>query len=355
MNALLICFLLVLPFYMLLWLIAAKAKETGDSVEPISVVIPFRNEERNLENLKACIERLKILPKDEVILVNDLSSDGGELLLQDLPEYCILISIPQGNIGSKKEALKLGIENAKNNWILTTDADCEFNSSWLYAWRKEINNGNDLICGPVNIVSSHFSLLYMLTSSEHLALQIFTKASILKNVPMLSNGANLMFNKNTWESIGGYQSHAHLASGDDVLLMRDMIHSSKNISYAYSDNCIVSTKSTTNIHTWLNQRLRWMSKSSHLVGFNVKIHASLIILWIFSFPLGLLYFQYTYLLILIPEFLILRYSAPYKLSYFEYLFWPVFRLFYPPIILALFVIKLFYKPIWKGRPIRAEA
>lgn len=359
MNVLLFCLFLLVPSYLQLWLFWAAAKASkapiSDTKTPISVVIPFRNEADNLESLLACLKQLVIIPNDEVILVNDQSDDGGENFLQNLPDFVKCLTIPEGTISSKKEALKLGIDAAKNQWILTSDADCVFMPSWLNSWRSELDQTSDLICGPVKLKTSGVSLLNSIAGPEHLALQIITKSAILHNVAMLGNGANLMYRKASWMDVGGYASHAHLASGDDVLLMRDMKKASKSIAYASSVNCAVTTNAASTFGAWLNQHLRWMSKSSHLAGMNAKLHAILLLIWMVTFLPALYYYQLPYLLVLIPELVILRVCSPFRVDVFNYIVWPVFRLVYPCIVLILFILNFFYHPRWKGRAVHAEA
>ena len=100
-----------------------------------SVVIPFRNEAENLPNLLESIAALKY-PKElvEFILVDDDSSDNSVSIIDDFLNNRMTIRVINNKRTSnspKKDAITTAISIAKNNWIVTTDADCIVPENWL--------------------------------------------------------------------------------------------------------------------------------------------------------------------------------------------------------------------------------
>ncbi|MCL4279634.1 MAG: glycosyltransferase, partial [Ignavibacteriaceae bacterium] len=100
--------------------------------EFVSVIIPFRNESENiLASLKSIESQLYPIEKFEVIYVNDSSEDNSmEILKENIKKINIkIISVPnEYSINAhKKRAVRFGIENAKGDIIVTTDADCIHN------------------------------------------------------------------------------------------------------------------------------------------------------------------------------------------------------------------------------------
>jgi chlorobactene glucosyltransferase len=93
----------------------------------ISVIVPIRNEEENVER---CITSLmnQNYPSYEVIAVDDLSTDNTPSILEDLlDKYSNLRVIrgfpkPEGWVG-KTHALWQGFRVAEGNWLLFIDAD----------------------------------------------------------------------------------------------------------------------------------------------------------------------------------------------------------------------------------------
>ncbi|RYD83643.1 MAG: glycosyltransferase, partial [Sphingobacteriales bacterium] len=100
-----------------------------------SIIIPARNEENNIVN---CVEDIINQQFDkscfEIIVVDDFSEDltfeKVNSFKKNHPEINLHIiqlekMLPAGNHNSyKKLAIAEGIKTSKNEWIITTDADC---------------------------------------------------------------------------------------------------------------------------------------------------------------------------------------------------------------------------------------
>ena len=89
----------------------------------ISIVIPIKNEAKNLDNLVKTIDSLK-LKNYQIIFVDDNSQDGTKKILKKLSNsYQIKYFIRKGQTGYGS-ALRLGLEKARNSDIvITTDGD----------------------------------------------------------------------------------------------------------------------------------------------------------------------------------------------------------------------------------------
>ncbi len=103
----------------------------------VSIVIPARNEERNLEQALESVLALDY-PDLEIIVVNDRSTDGTGEILEKMakrdPRLTVvpIASLPAGWIG-KPYALHMGAQHAQGEFILFTDADIVFHP---FALRK---------------------------------------------------------------------------------------------------------------------------------------------------------------------------------------------------------------------------
>lgn len=105
-----------------------KCEDTDDQIT-FSIVIPFRNEAPNLPDLLKSLSRLNYDKLFfEVILVNDESSDSFEHIIDSYKELetlnLRLINNFRKSNSPKKDAIDVAILKAKNEWIITTDADC---------------------------------------------------------------------------------------------------------------------------------------------------------------------------------------------------------------------------------------
>src|SRR6478609_12149016 len=117
-------------FLFVILLIAGWRKSSDRSIDQhrfyfLSVVIPFRNEEKNLPTLIDSLKKLNY-PKDrfEILLIDDHSTDQSgavaKLLTGDFPNVKILVASSEG----KKSAITQGIRESAGDIIVTTDADC---------------------------------------------------------------------------------------------------------------------------------------------------------------------------------------------------------------------------------------
>ena len=101
----------------------------------LSVVIPAGTEAASLESAVATLSQ-QDYPELEIILVDDRSTDGtGELIdrlaRQDPRIRTVHVeTLPQGWLG-KVHALHRGVEQARGDWLLFTDADVHFAAGTL--------------------------------------------------------------------------------------------------------------------------------------------------------------------------------------------------------------------------------
>lgn len=355
MSVVIFIFCLIVPFYLASWLLFTSKKENttlSEASTGISMIIPFRNENKNLPILLKCLSNLKLESNDEVLLVNDQSDDLDLHLFCDLPCGIRLINIDKDVLSSKKKALTKGISQSKNDWILTVDADCKFDDSYLLNKKKFANHKVDMVVAPVDGHFNNKSFWKLIAYIELIVLQTITKAGINSNILVLANGANLMFKKSSWMKVGGYRTHMNISSGDDVLLLQAFKEQKMNITYQHSLNAGFSTLLEDSCSGWINQRIRWASKSSHVAGLKEGFITLSLLIWMFNFIPGVLWFSPFYLLVLIVEFLLLKLTCPLPIKLNTIFTWPIFRVIYPFLVVLVFFASVVVKnPKWKGRPV----
>ena len=106
-----------------------------------SIVVPFKDEAENLPDLFESLSQLNY-PKHlfEILLINDSSEDNSVTIAEGFIALSQLnVTLLHSNHEStspKKEAITKAISLVKNEWIITTDADCTFNPNRL----KTYNN-----------------------------------------------------------------------------------------------------------------------------------------------------------------------------------------------------------------------
>ncbi|NCX96771.1 MAG: glycosyltransferase, partial [Chitinophagia bacterium] len=127
-------YMLLIAFYFKGWQEQAEYIVPANYIPqtPISIIIPARNEQKNID---ACIDSIlaQRYPQDlyEIIVVNDHSEDDTAAIVKHYNDSRITLleledHLPIGKQinAYKKEALAAGIAQAKHPLIITTDADC---------------------------------------------------------------------------------------------------------------------------------------------------------------------------------------------------------------------------------------
>lgn len=354
-------------FFSIGWVIVGfikikKQKNEGGNKETkkISIVIPVRNEERNIIG---CLESLKNqnygVSDFEVIIVNDHSIDNTQKLINDFIEAnelnISLLSLIDKT--SKKEALKHGIEKTNHKIIATTDADCTLPEDWLKQISIQFDNDIDMLLGPI-IFKKKNGFLSGLQTLDMLAIQGMEFGAMYFKSPILNNAANLSYLKKSFNEAGGLDEF-NTPSGDDVFLLEKFKLNDKKIKGLLTRGFIVETEVESTFSSFLNQRLRWASKSKYysdklLIFFSgIVLFQSISLMFIyFSIPLVE---KYSIILIILLfckwliDFILLFLVA----SFFErknalFYFIPV-QLIYPIYIVVIWIASMTMKFEWKGR------
>ncbi len=245
------------------------------SKSEISVVVACRNETGNLPTLLEAL-RNQSLKSFQLILIDDHSTDSTfEIMKQAEKEFGDILVLKSTNYG-KKQALKLGIENAKNDLIVTTDADCAPTPRWLETIIQfQEQTKSDLIIGPVAIQPAH-TLFEKMQQLEFLSLVSSGAGAAGIRQAIMCNGANLAFQKQTWlDNYNKLQTKSN--SGDDVFLLHALKKQYGNINFLKSKQAIVSTKACETRQSFIEQRRRWASKALLYTDFATIVVAIIVL------------------------------------------------------------------------------
>lgn len=244
-------------------------KTISENKTAFSVVIPFRNEEKNLPDLLATFSHLKYNKEQfELIFVNDSSSDESERVInrwrmENPWVHLTILDNVRISKSPKKDAITRAVTIAKHPWIITTDADCEVQPDWLSVYDSFIqNHDTEMIAGAVRypkkgLLLSHFQQM------DLMSLQGATIGSFGLNEAFMCNGANFAYTKKLFWELGGYNGNNHIASGDDVFLLQKAMHLvPKKVQYLKAKAAIVTTKAEKSWGQLFQQRVRWASKTA---------------------------------------------------------------------------------------------
>lgn len=331
------------------------------NIPGITVLVPFRNEAHRIKSL---LNYLSSIPPDkfnlELLFVDDHSSDKTILLIKEAFEHSSfdyrVLKLSSSN--GKKAALNLGIKEAKYNIIACTDADCKPHENWIDVIAYEFSNEKiDCLIGKVDLTlkPGFFSLLWQ---QEWKALQALTAATAKLNNPILCNGANLTFRRETFLAINPYAENENFSSGDDIFLLQALKEAKAVIRYTNSQQNSVQTIASSSFIEIAKQKVRWAQKykaytdkATLLIGSiislaNFSLVLALILSLFNSFPPYLLLIGFSYKLLLDFFLLVLFKGENLILDFLRTLF---LSFFYPFYSVGIALLSLVWKPQWKGR------
>jgi cellulose synthase/poly-beta-1,6-N-acetylglucosamine synthase-like glycosyltransferase len=250
----------------------------------LSVIIPARNEEKNIANLLNALAQ-QTYPKKffEVIVVDDFSEDATADIVRKFPLQNLTLIQPEisSQSSSKKKAIEAGIKRAVGEFIITTDADCIPSKYWLEKINSfYVTTDAAFVAAPVKFLHDH-SFLQLFQSLDFLTLQGITAASVGSDLHAMCNGANLAYKKEAFENVNGFKGIDNVATGDDMLLMHKIRRKYPGkIFYLKSKEAITYTQPMLSWKEFLMQRKRWASKT--LVYDDYKIVAVLAFVYLLN-------------------------------------------------------------------------
>lgn len=242
-----------------------------ENLPEASLIIAFRNEEKNIPNLinSICL----LLEKSanwQIILVNDHSDDLSVNMLNKaaFPSQRVqLLHLPQEMQG-KKMALQWGINHADTGYLHFTDADCTFTPQALNEQVRLLCQADThLVCAPV-IQSSGNNPPAGMADLEFLSLIGSGLSFWGLGLPFMANAAAMGIKKDSFETLGGFKGNEDFPGGDDVFLIeKTRKHfGAESIRFLSSAESSIRTEGDQSFSHFLQRRIRWGAKSRAYSG-----------------------------------------------------------------------------------------
>ena len=330
-----------------------------------SIVVPFRNEAKNLPKLLKSISNLNY-PKElfEIILVDDFSTDSSERICiqwrmsNGLIESTLLENLRLSN-SPKKDAISRAVPILKHEWMVTTDADCVVNKNWLLTLDNFIQQNNpEMVVGAV-VYKTKNNWFHHFQQLDLMSLQGTTIGGFGIEKPFMCNGANFAYTKKFFLELGGFGGINSTASGDDVLLLQKAVATNLDkVHYLKNKEFIVKTSPENNLFLLFMQRVRWASKTTSYKNTYAKSLAVVVLLmnlslvlgfglWVLG-KIGIWNLSIVFLVKYIVDYILLYISNHY-LNKRKFLLPLVSSLVYPVFSSIVGIYSLFGSFAWKGR------
>ncbi|ABG59445.1 glycosyltransferase family 2 protein [Cytophaga hutchinsonii] len=259
----------------------------------VAVILPVRNE---IDKIESVLHDLLIqeYPQElfTVYLVDDASTDGTTQVLQNwamrYPDRFRMVCIQPAYAGwkGKKKQIASALAQSASALILTTDADCRHLPAWIKTMvYTQLKTQASFVSGPVRM-QGEYTFWNKFQWIEFASLVGSGASAIGLQVPLMCNGANILYTREAYNAVGGFEGNTAVASGDDEFLMHKLVaaRGAGSVVFCKQQHAVVSTGSATSWQEFRNQRKRWASKWEHYALWYVQAVA----IWIFVFHFTLL-------------------------------------------------------------------
>ncbi len=372
--------LFVLFFYcLMMWYFAYGIPRSGEfcvedamheeSLPGISVVVAARNESNTITGLLDALNRQRGAGVQwEVIVADDHSTDDTAAVCSSFRAHYPLTVVQLRGSGipsGKKSALDEGIRRSKYSVILITDADTRPPEGWIASYR---NTFADPVCtfaaGLVRL-EGNITGMQAVGVLDFYGLVGAAAGAAGRGWPFMCNGANMGFRKEHYHKSGGMEKHLHLSSGDDVMLLHQFIKrfGASTVRWLVHPSATVETKPPDTFGGLIRQRVRWASKSKgYKNGTSIAVATTVLLanlavvgatLMALSGVTGWLLAGSLVSLKMVADFpLLLKTTRLFRQTHLMWWYVPS-SLLYPWYTTAAGLLSLAWKPVWKGRNIKA--
>ncbi|MCX6150061.1 MAG: glycosyltransferase [Ignavibacteriales bacterium] len=317
-----------------------------------SIVISAKNEEENIVRLIHSLSELDYPQNQfEVIILDDNSTDKTFQIVTETIKSKTNFSLFSANnksLPGKKGALTIGIQNAKNPFIMITDADCVVEKQWLSSFATKFEVGYDFVLGGINFYQSK-SMVNNISCFEKLRTSILTFGFAGLGLPYSAGGASFGFRKNAFNKINGYQNTTETLSGDDDLLIREAVKNKLKIGTVTNRKAFVHSSTKDNFKDYFNQKARHTTTSN----FYLWRHKFILALWhfmnlLFLFSPFLAFVDWSYIIFFLVKLIIDEITVISFADKFGYKFKP-YQIFYLQIEYEIFLIFHYLNATFKKK------
>lgn len=267
-----------------------RLKGTNSVFPTVTVIIAARNEERSISR---CVR--SVLAQDyphgslKVMIVDDASTDATVDQVRAIADNDLRVSLlalperPNDGIGGKPDAIRVGVERAGSEIVMTTDADCVHPTGWIRTMVSHFAPSTAMVAGPVSLgfASSLFSRVERL---DFLGLVISGAGLIGAGRPIICNGANLAYRRDVYiHALDGVQRSSN---DDGTFMSRIVTRGLGEVAFASSSDALVSTEGQGDLRGFFRQRRRWAAVRGRFLDPTIYVELTLLFAFFVVFLLS---------------------------------------------------------------------
>jgi glycosyltransferase involved in cell wall biosynthesis len=225
------------------------------NTKSVSIYIPAYNAEKTIKHSLESIKN-QTHPFDEIIVINDNSSDFTENIVKEFNDVNIINNSKNKGLGYNRN---LGMKSSSHQIVASIDADVVLEKNWLEIMIKNFSQHQTVICGGKMIeelTKNRFNAWRAKYYSQNWGDKSF------ENPPFLF-GCNTIQNKSVWDAVGGYDEKL-LTNGEDIDYTNKIKHH-KHIKIKYCSDALSKHFQNDNFNSLSNRVWRY-----HSFGYKIK-------------------------------------------------------------------------------------
>jgi len=276
---------------------ACRAAEGSPSELKVSVIIPIHNESQRIGGLLS-----SLLEQDfpaEIIFVDDRSNDESPSMLSQFisnaarrgMKDCRIITLTENpGPNCKQYALAKGISEAKGDYFLFTDGDCEVPPGWIRAMAKRMrDSGTGAAIGPVFKKKPGNGFFFLYQCYDHVIRYNYLAGAIGLGAAGGGFGNNLIISRKALDAAGGYDAIPPSPTEDAALISQIRKGGKYSVRAISLPDAAVDTEAEKTWRSFISQTLRWnnggLFSPEALTRFNYNLLMLVISTGILAIPL----------------------------------------------------------------------
>jgi cellulose synthase/poly-beta-1,6-N-acetylglucosamine synthase-like glycosyltransferase len=258
----------------------------------ISILIPAHNEEKSIRRcLKSCLRQTR--RPDEIVVVNDGSTDRTAKILSDFGERIKVVSIPNAT-GNKSFAQEIGLSHITGDVFICTDADTILDRRFVEIIEKDFADPKTAAVSGYVKSLKHNWLTACRALDYFIGQNLYKKAQSRLNFLFVVPGSAGAFRTKIFKKYIGF---------DHDTLTEDLDFTYKlhwhNLNLVYNRKAIVYTQDPSDLKSYINQMRRWYAGGWQ----NLIKHINIIRRPIQALELSMMYIEglvFSVLLVVLP-------------------------------------------------------
>jgi len=322
-----------------------------------TVLVCARDEEDNIER---CMRSLACInyPEDrlEILIVDDKSTDRTPEILESwkkrMPNLTVLRTGEEiMHMRGKVNALTQGMDVARGEFVMITDADSHVAPNWVKEYLKYYSDDTGMVASVTLLNVKYF--LDGVQSIDWSYLLGIASACTNINIPLSVIGNNISVRRAAYEDVGGYRKIPFSVTEDYALFQAIWRKKPWKVRFPIHNNLTVMSQPCANFRMWWRQKHRWVKGGENLKAlgyliFFIGILGNLaMVTALFTLPLiaavVVIAIKWSAdLLVILPVLARTRKSA--LLKYF-----PVYEIYLATFVFSMPIMIMQKNVKWKGR------